>query len=173
MSGAAASTLQPDVAHAMSGGSTAPRRVPSLTGDISPIEVPPARHRAAATGGRSRRPGPVMARDGEAPQVRRTWTPTPAPRPVAMAQRPADAYSAYAATAAAASAPVVPGSRAYYDRMTSPAFIDYLVHDEFAHRHESASQRAAATGRLQVIDGTGPIARHASDDGYAALHYEA
>lgn len=35
----------------------------------------------------------------------------------------------------------------------SPAYIDYLVQDEFEHRHESAAQRAAATGQFHIING--------------------
>lgn len=39
----------------------------------------------------------------------------------------------------------------------SPAYIDYLVKDEFEHRHDSPAQRAAATGQFQVIEGTGQM----------------
>lgn len=45
-------------------------------------------------------------------------------------------------------------SSIYDNQMTSPAYINYLVQDEFTHRHDSASQRAAATAQFHVINGT-------------------
>ena len=51
----------------------------------------------------------------------------------------------------------------------SPAYIDYLVRDEFAHRHDSPSQRAAATGQFHVIDGLASGA-HAAPVRHRARH---
>lgn len=36
----------------------------------------------------------------------------------------------------------------------SDAYIDYIVQDEFDHRHDSLSQRNAALGRIQVVNGS-------------------
>ncbi len=41
----------------------------------------------------------------------------------------------------------------YDNPMTSPAYINYLVRDEFEHRHDTPSQRAVATSQFRVIDG--------------------
>ena len=41
----------------------------------------------------------------------------------------------------------------------SPEYISYLVDDEFAHRHDSPAQRAAAAGRMHVVMGSGKPAR--------------
>ena len=43
----------------------------------------------------------------------------------------------------------------------SPEYINYLVDDEFAHRHDSPAQRAAAAGRMHVVMGSGDPARAA------------
>ena len=45
-------------------------------------------------------------------------------------------------------------ARLYEASPLSPAYIDYLVKDEFEHRHDSPAQRAAATGQFHVINGT-------------------
>lgn len=45
----------------------------------------------------------------------------------------------------------------YQTSASSPAYIDYLVRDEFTHRHDSPARRAAATGQFHVIDGTASL----------------
>ena len=42
----------------------------------------------------------------------------------------------------------------------TPEYISYLVDDEFAHRHDSPAQRAAATGQFRVVMGA-PASAHA------------
>ena len=41
----------------------------------------------------------------------------------------------------------------------SQAYIDYLVQEEFAHRHDTLAQRNAALGRMRVVNGaaTAPV----------------
>ncbi len=44
-------------------------------------------------------------------------------------------------------------SCAYQETDPTDAYIDYIVQDEFDHRHDSLSQRNAALGRIQVVNG--------------------
>jgi hypothetical protein len=37
--------------------------------------------------------------------------------------------------------------------MLSPAYIDYMVREEFEHRHDTTAQRNVALGRMRLVQG--------------------